>query len=232
MKLLIRQLTVCIAIAALFPASTNAWDESRPLSLETAVRLALERHPDVHMAREQLSELQGKITEVRSGAFPQLSFQGFGLRLRDPSILNSSSFDDVPEEFREALVPKANNMFDMGLTVRQPLYTAGKVGTALRLAEASLEEKKTDRESVRQQLTFLVFQAFHNLLLAEANRDVVRETYNQRQKHLEQARSRYEHGVATEVDVLRSEVNVANMEPEIIIMDSVITTPNAGRVIC
>ena len=164
MKFLIRQCTACMTMLALSVIPAIAGDESQPLSLETAVGMALERHPDIHVAMEQLLELQGKITEVRSGAFPQVSLQGFGLRLRDPSILNSSSFDDVPQEFRDALVPRANNMFDMGLTVKQPLYTAGKVGTALRLAEASLEEKKTDRESVRQQLTFLVFQAFHDLL--------------------------------------------------------------------
>ena len=50
----------------------------------------------------------------------------------------------------------------------------------------------------------------------EANRDVVRETQQQRVKHLEQAKVRFNNGVATEIDVLRSEVNVANMEPELI----------------
>ncbi|MBN2243122.1 MAG: TolC family protein [Acidobacteria bacterium] len=215
-----------IAAATLLPAS--AWDESQPLSLETAVRLALERHPDIQIALDQMSELRGKITEVRSSAFPQVSFQGFGLRLRDPSILNSSSFDEVPQEFRDALVPRASNMFDMGVTVRQPLYTAGKVGAALRLAEASLEEAETNGDSVREQLTFLVFQAFQNLLLAEANRDVVRETYGQRVKHLEQARIRLENGVATEIDVLRSEVNVANMEPELIRADNQVRLARSG----
>ena len=115
---------VCITIAALCPAQAMTWDESQPLSLETAVSLALERHPDIHIAMEQLAELEGKITEVRSGAFPQISLKGYGLRLRDPSILNSSSFDDLPPEFREALVPRANNMFDVGFSLKQPLYTA------------------------------------------------------------------------------------------------------------
>ena len=50
----------------------------------------------------------------------------------------------------------------------------------------------------------------------EANRDVVRETQQQRVKHLEQAKVRFNNGVATEIDVLRSEVNVANLEPELI----------------
>jgi outer membrane protein len=211
---------LCLWIALCLVAPVMAGDEMQPLTLDDAVRMALERHPEIHIAQEETTELQGKIKEVRSGAFPQVSFQGFGLRLRDPSILNSSSFDNVPQEFRDALIPRANNMFDMGVTVKQPLYTAGKVRTALRLAEESLEEKKTNGESVRQQLTFMVYQAFHELLLAEANMEVVRETHAQRVKHLELARSRFDLGVATEVDVLRSEVNVANLEPEIIRADN------------
>ena len=215
-----RQFPVLCLLAAVCLGPVMASDDVSPLTLDEAVRMAVERHPEIHIAMEETTELEGKIQEVRSGAFPQVSFQGYGLRLRDPSILNSSSFDNVPQEFRDALIPRANNMFDMGLTVKQPLYTAGKVRTALHLAEASLEEKHTSGETVRRQLTFLVFQAFHDLLLAEANRDVIGETHALRLKHLEQARDRYEHGVATEVDVLRSEVNVANMEPEIIRADN------------
>ena len=193
-----------------------AQEISDPLTLEKAVELAIQRNPEMLVAQEELYELEGKITEVRSGAYPQVTFQGYGLRLRDPSILNSSSFDEVPQEFRDALVPRASNLFDMGLNIKQPIYNAGKVRTALQLAEVSLEERNAARDAVRQQLTFKVFQAFHTLLLTEANLEVVRTTHQQRLKHLDQARNRFHNGVATEVDVLRSEVNVANVEPELI----------------
>jgi outer membrane protein len=185
-----------------------------------AVQLALKRNPDILIAQDELDELGGKITEVKSGAYPQVTLQGYGLRLRDPSILNSSSFDKVPKEFKDALVPEASNMFDLGLNIKQPIFNAGKVRTALRLAQESLGEKKASKEVVRQQLTFRVFQAFNDLLLAEANRDIVKETHQQRLKHLEQARVRFKNGVATEIDVLRSEVNVATLEPDLIRADN------------
>jgi outer membrane protein len=197
-----------------------AQDNAEPLTLEKAVALAIERNPAMLVSQEEVQELRGKITEVRSEAFPQVTFQGYGLRLRDPSILNSSSFDQVPQEFKDALVPRATNMFDMGLNIKQPIYTAGKVRTALKLAKASLEEKNANCNVTRQQLTFKVFEAFHSLLLAEANREVVRETQQQLVKHLEQARIRFNNGVATEVDVLRSEVSVANLEPAMIRADN------------
>jgi outer membrane protein TolC len=213
---IIRSLIVTIALTSLGMAQ----DVGRRLTIEDAVELAVRRNPEMLVALEDLAELKGRITEVRSGAYPQITFQGYGLRMRDPSILNSSSFDKVPKEFKDALVPSANNMFDMGVNVKQPIYNAGKVRTALRLAEESLGEKHAISDSVRQQLAFKVFQAFKNLLLAEANREVVLETYQLRTKHLEQARSRFKNGVATEIDVLRSEVNVANMEPDRIRADN------------
>lgn len=204
-------LAVLLAASA---ASVALAQTPQPLSLADAIGLALERNPEVLVAREQLAELKGRITEVRADAYPQVSMQGFGLRLRDPSILNSASFDKLPDEFRNALVPKAANLFDVGVTVTQPLYTAGKVGTAIKLALEGQREKEAALESVRQQVAFKVFQAFHDLLLAQANLDVVRETRGQREKHLDQARNRFSLGVATETDVLRSQVNLANTEPE------------------
>ncbi|MBZ5496671.1 MAG: TolC family protein [Acidobacteriia bacterium] len=205
-----------IAAVLAVPGASVALGQSVPatLTLSDAVRLALERNPEVLIAREQLEELKGKITEVRADAYPQVTMQGFGLRLRDPSILNSASFDKLPDEFRSALVPRGANLFDVGLTVTQPLYNAGKVGTAIKLALEGQREKEAALEAVRQRVAFKVFQAFHDLLLAQANLEVVRETYRQREKHLEQARSRFALGVATETDVLRSQVNLANTEPE------------------
>jgi outer membrane protein len=193
-----------------------AEEKTEPLTLEKAVALALERNPEMLIALSDIDELEGKITEVRSGAFPQVTYQGYGLRMRDPSILNSSSFDDVPKEFRDALVPRANNMFNMMINVKQPIYNAGKVRTALILAQESLGEKSFSKDAVRQQLTFKVFKAFRDLLLTEANLDVVRDTQKQRKEHLDQARMRFQNGAATEIDVLRSEVNVANLEPDLI----------------
>jgi outer membrane protein len=203
-------------LALLAPAALFAQDPGQPLTLDEAVKLALLRNPEILIAQAQLEELKGKIREVRSGAFPQLELQGYGLRLRDPSVLNSASFDQMPPEFRDLLVPRPANLFDAGLTLRQPLFTAGKIGTAIKLALESQRERDAALEAARQRVVFKVFVAFHDLLLAQENLLVVRETVRQRQQHLDQARNRFGQGVATEVDVLRSEVNLSNLRPEII----------------
>jgi outer membrane protein TolC len=110
----------------------------------------------------------------------------------------------------------ASDLFETAVTIKQPIYTAGKVRNAIHLAEEAKKEKQHSLETARQQITFRVFRAFHELLLAEENQQVVQETRQQLQKHLDLARTRFSQGTATEIDVLRSEVNLANLEPDII----------------
>ncbi|MGH6719284.1 MAG: TolC family protein, partial [Alphaproteobacteria bacterium] len=61
-----------------------------------------------------------------------------------------------------------------------------------------------------------VIRAFYDLILAGRLLQVAQAAVEQRRQHLAMARTRYAGGVATEVDVLRSQVNLANAQPELI----------------
>ena len=201
-------------------ATTLSWAvepaEKAQLTLEEAVALAVERNQQVLIARAQADILKGRYREVRAQALPMINLNGSALRWRDPSFLNSSSFDKIPAEFRNALQVTPANLFDYNINVSQPLYTSGKVGTALKLASLETEGVGVDRARVEQDIRLRVIRAFYDFILAERLLDVSRATVEQRQKHLEMARTRYTAGVATEVDVLRSQVSLANAQPELI----------------
>jgi outer membrane protein TolC len=186
------------------------------LRLEEAVRLALERHPDVGQARAAADALKGKIREVKAQALPEVTVTSGAMRWRDPSLLNASGLDKFPAELREALVPTPVNLFDYGVTVKQPLFTQGKVGTALRLASVEAEGALAEIDRAQQDLALEVVKAFYALVWAERYQETVAETQRQKEKHAEMARARFRNGVATEVDVLRSEVAVANGAPDLL----------------
>lgn len=187
-----------------------------PLALEDAVRLAIARHQDVAKARAAADALKGKIREVRAQALPDIKFESNATRLRDPSLLNASGIDKFPADLRDALVPSAVNMFDYSLTVKQPLFTQGKVGTALRLASIEAEGALSEIDRAQQDVALATVKAFYGLLWAEQARGLVVETQDQKKLHAGMARTRYRNGVATEVDVLRSEVAVANGAPDLV----------------
>ena len=119
-------------------------------------------------------------------------------------------------------------MFDYSVTVKQPLYTAGKVGTALRLASIEAEGAAGRyRPRPAGPRAGKWSRAYYGLLWAERYRTLVAETQEQRKLHAEMARTRFKNGVATEVDVLRSEVAVANGAPDLVRADNAIRQARA-----
>jgi len=202
--------------AALQAAADQPPEADEAVTLEQAVRMALDRHPDVGKARAAADALRGKVREVRAQALPDVTINANGLRLRDPSLLNASGLDKFPKELRDALVPEGVNLFDYHVRVRQPLYTAGKVGTALKLAAVEAEGSQIEVDRAEHDLALEVVRAFYGLLWAERYRVLVEQTLQQKRRHAEMARTRFALGVATEVDVLRSEVAVANVQPDLV----------------
>src|SRR5690348_708227 len=201
--------------------------EEPALTLEEAARLAMERHPDVGKARAAADAFKGKIREVRSQALPEIKFVSNATRWRDPSLLNASGLDNFPADLRSALVPSAVNLFDYAVTIKQPLFTQGKVGAALRLASIEAEGAVSEIDRAEQDVALATTKAFYGLLWAERYRMLVGETQEQKKLHAAMARTRYQNGVATEVDVLRSEVAVANGAPDLVRADNSIKQARA-----
>jgi outer membrane protein len=198
-----------------FPPLTAAGPET-PVTLAEAVQTAMERHQDVGKARAAADALRGKIKEVRAQALPEVNIVAAAQRLRDPSLLNASGLDQFPAELLDLMVPRGVNLFDYSVTVKQPLFTQGKIGTALRLAEIEAKGALTEIERVRQDVALATARSFFDLMWAERYQKLVEETQSQKQQHADMARARFKNGVATEVDVLRSDVAVANGKPDLV----------------
>ncbi len=108
------------------PAGAQTPAEKETLTLEEAVRIALDRHPDVGKGAGRRRRAEGEDPgSSRSGAAQRLHVAD-AMRGRDPSFLNASGLDKFPAELRQALVPSPVNLFDYSVNVSQPLYTAGK----------------------------------------------------------------------------------------------------------
>jgi outer membrane protein len=206
--------TALLLLPAGMPVADAA--DTSALTLGEAVHLAVARHQDVGKARAAADALKGKIREVRSQALPDIEFVANATRLRDPSLLNASGLDKFPIELRDALVPSAVNLFDYSITIKQPIFTQGKVGTALRLANVEAEGALSEIDRAEQDVALATVKAYYDLLWADRYRTVVAETQEQKKAHAEMARKRYQNGVETEVDVLRSDVAVANGEPDLL----------------
>ena len=198
------------AVVALAPAPLAA----QALTRAEAVSAALNVNPDVVRAREDLNLLEGRITEVKADAMPDISFRASATRYRDPSFLNSPSFDGFPPELLESLKPVGANLFDGAAEVKQTLYSF-KLGRALNAAKLARTLGQEEARRVRQAIALDAVRAYNQLLVTIEYVRINQRTLEQKNEHLTNVRNRRAAGVATELDVLRSEVDVENQRAQL-----------------
>ncbi len=204
-------------ILALSLMASNApvgGQERKVLTLEEALRIADEKNKDIQKTKEYRKQLEGRYVEERAAALPQFDLSGTLLRTRDESqaTLSRGLFGAESE----------NRIADVGVT--QPIYTFGRIGSAMRAAKIGLATADDQLRLYRQAARRDVSASFYDILLAREIYALARQNREQKKRHLDEARRKYAAGVATEYDVLAAEVGLENALPEVIRRENLIRT--------
>ena len=203
--------TALILLASIFSLAGVA--AAQTLSRADAVAQALGANPTVQISLQQVALLEGRILEERAAALPDITWNTLALRSRDPGLLNSPNFDEFPPEFRTALRPLPGNAFATAADVRQTLFSF-KLGKALEAARVARDAGKQDVQRARQLTALDAIRAYNQLLFTIEQLRVIRANVQSKQTHVDYARNRRAAGVATELEVLRAEVDLENARAE------------------
>jgi outer membrane protein len=190
---------VAVAVAA----------SAEPLSRAEAVARALERNPTVLRSFADRDGLRGRAKQARADALPEVSVYGTFLRYQDPGFFNSPNIDEFPPEILQAFRPIASNLWDGYASMRQTLWSFS-LGKAIRAAGYAEHLGEENVRSARQDVALRAVFAYNAHLLALEQVKVGETVVSQKEKQLEMSRNRRGAGVATDLEVLRFEVDLAN----------------------
>lgn len=178
--------------------------ETRILTLDQAVSIAMEKNRDIEKAREYARYVQGKYVEERAAALPQFSLNGSVQLAKDESL----SVSGVPAQRQFGRTAD--------LTLSQVIYNWGKLNAAIRAAEVGLKTADEQLRLYRQAAYRDVVTACYDITLARELSRLAQENRSQKLRHLDEARRRFSAGVATDYDVLAAEVAADNTTPDVI----------------
>lgn len=189
--------------------------EARTLTLEGAISRALDANPQVRAARQGLAQAREQVSEAWGNVFPSLELSTTYTRNFSPpvSFLPAQFVDpDAPTGELVLLQFGADNVWNLSLDVEQPLFNAAAfigVGAAGRFESLQTE---VVRGQVQEVVT-RVRTAYYDLLLSQEQRRLVENSLRRVRATLEETRALNEAGLASEYDVLRLEVEEANLLP-------------------
>lgn len=178
--------------------------ETRVLTLDQAISIAMDKNRDIEKAREYAHYVQGKYVEERAAALPQLQLNGTVLLSKDETQITSGTA--AQQQFGRTV----------DLTISQPLYTWGKLNAAIRAAEVGLKTADEQLRLYRQAAYRDVVAAYLDVQLARELSRLAVENRLQKLRHLDEATRKFNAGVATDYDVLAAEVAAENTQPEVI----------------
>ena len=152
------------------------------LTLDEAVRIALERRPELKAAEARVSAAQGLKSQAGLLPNPRFIFQAENLR--------ASNFD-------------YGNDADSFAYFSQVIETSGRRGNRIAVGEANIGRSRLEEEQLRREIGFRVREAYWLALGVQ----FARELYEQNDRYFKQVveyhEARLKEGKIAEVDVLR-----------------------------
>lgn len=194
------------------------------LSLDRAVTRVLEQSEEIAAARVQVDLAELQITEATSPALPQLSTNlTYNRAIRTifddlggpPSAEPDTGQDGFGDLFKDLPFGRRNN-YIATLQLSQLLFSGGSIAAAREVARTSRSASRNRLEETRADLTFQVRTAYLNAVLARQLHTIAVESRRVAEQHLEQVKSFYEAGTASEFDLLRARVDRENREPAVV----------------
>jgi len=190
-------------------------DRLRPYTLERAVSIALRNNRQLAVSQYDLETANKQVWEAYGALFPEIDgFASLQRNLELPSaFLPAIIFDpDADPNEQIAVTFGSDNQWNAGLTVSQPLFDAGVfvgVGTASSFRNLARESLRGSAQGVATTTRI----AYLNVLLAQEAVRVIQNSIERVRQTLEETRALHRAGLASDYDVLRLEVQLANLEP-------------------
>jgi len=185
------------------------------LDLDRAIATALAGNPALLAVEETRRQVEGGIREARADAFPQLALVTSWGRSKSPALLNSPDFDDFLDQLPAGFEPSEQELNRAVIEVTQPLWTFGKVGAAIDLAEIVAGAAEAQIATARLDTALEAAEAYYALLAAREGLTTVESEREFRRGDLARVEDLLEIGEATELERLRAISALAEVEPEV-----------------
>lgn len=189
---------IALLAAALLLNAPVALAAPQELSLKDSIAAAVANNPALKIAAADKDRAAGGVDEANAGYWPTLSLGSTYSRQPGTDIAPAS--DGV------------NN----SLRLNWQLYNGGRTGGLVGQAEEGLKSAARGVDKAEHQVRLDAATAYYGVLQNKNLVSVNEEAVQNLQQHLKDAQAKFDAGLVAKADVLRSEVELANAQQNLI----------------
>lgn len=219
--------TFILVAALMFGLYAVAFSQEKiTLTLEDSIKLALEQNPFYLAEKAKEDQASYMVREAVSSFFPALNAQGTYILDKKVMTIEMPSF--IPGMPPQRIKLDFTRDYQFSLSFSLPLSAGGRLVSGYKQANYNLMSTKEAIRQSMQETVFNVKKAFYGYLLAKKFVEVSEEAVSLADKHWKNVKSLYDVGMASKFDLLRSEVQVANLKPQLIRAKNGLSTAELG----
>ena len=223
----------CAALALGAAAQMPAPTDTLRLPLDKCVEIALDGNPTIKVADMEIKRMDYSKRETIGQLLPSVAFGATYSRTlaKQTMYMNMDAFggggagseggEGEGDSGAQQEAPRSNgikvgldNSWSVGFTASLPII-APQLWKSLSVSDARIIESLEKARESRIDLVNQVKNAYYTLLLADDSYRVIQESYDMAQFTAQLYEKQFEAGAASQYDVLRTQVAVQNVEPQL-----------------
>ena len=199
-----KKLKIGIAAAFMIFGSSSAYAQQQ-VSLQEAIKEALQNKAEAKKAALQIKKAEYKIDEARAGALPQISATA-GLTYNP--VIQESLLEFGGERIRAQLGQPWSST--ASVQVQQALFDQ-RVFTGLKAAKSTREFYVLNAQLTNEQIIENVATAYYQVFVQEENLKTVEASYANTERVRNVIKSLVDNGLAKAIDLDRTNVQLTNI---------------------
>ncbi|MBI4208491.1 MAG: TolC family protein [Deltaproteobacteria bacterium] len=182
------------------------------LTLDQAVEMALKQNREVLAQEERVGKVEGLKTESRSSFFPQLTLNAGYERVGN---VPSAQIPVGAAGTQTIQLGNADNI-DTSLDLEQVLFSWGRLASTYRAREFERQAEVAELHRVQSEVVYQVSEIFYQTLQAKELWQVKQKGYERAQDHERISESRYQQGLISRFEWLRTQSHTRSFRPQVI----------------
>ena len=176
------------------------------INLETALQVALSDNPMIQIAEQEIKKVDYSKKEAWYGLIPSLNASAQAIKYALPAKMSMMGMImDSP----------ANYNVNANLTLSLPLIVPA-LWQAIQMTDIQMQLANEQARASKINLRNEVIKAYYQILLAQDSYHTLQEGYGVAKQNYEEARNRFDLGLAAEYDCIFAEVQMQNLIPTIL----------------
>ena len=198
-----RQILVTAIVLGLMSAQT-AFAAAVEINLDKAIEMALKTNPTVKISEADSSVAKAQKDEAKASRWLSIDYTHKTAR--------GGYYDPDPSSSQYA----PRNSHTNGFTASIPLYTGGKLSGTIEQAVQNYKSSEYGVDESYQAVKLSATNGYYAVLQAIDTVKLSKDSVERLSAHLQNVQAQYDVGVVAKVDVLRSQVELANAEQNLI----------------